>query len=73
MPLRTGHFSLNIYIHSEGMTILLSSRILPESEQIADKIGFIVDGIVEHEVNPVEIKKNYPKGLEDSFMQIVNG
>lgn len=57
----------------EGITILLSSHILSELEQIADKIGFIVDGIIEHEVNPAEIKKDYPKGLEDYFMQIVNG
>lgn len=65
-----------LFVHlakQEGITILLSSHILSELEQIADKIGFIVDGIIEHEVSPAEIKQNYPKGLEDYFMQIVNG
>lgn len=65
-----------LFVHlakQKGITILLSSHILSEVEQIADKVGFIVDGIIEHEVSPAEIKKNYPKGLEDYFMQIVNG
>ena len=56
-----------------GITILLSSHILSEVEQIADKIGFIVDGAIKCEVSPLEIKMNYPAGIEDYFMQIVNG
>lgn len=57
----------------KGITILLSSHILSEVEQIADRIGFIVDGIVVQEISPLEISENYPAGLEDYFMQIVNG
>ena len=56
-----------------GITILLSSHILSEVEQIADKIGFIVDGTIKCEVSPLEIKMNDPAGIEDYFMQIVNG
>lgn len=56
-----------------GITILLSSHILSEVEQIADKIGFIVDGAIKCEVSPLEIKIKYPAGIEDYFMQIVNG
>lgn len=55
----------------KGITILLSSHILSEVQQIADKVGFIVDGMVTHEISPAEIKENYPAGLEDYFMQIV--
>lgn len=57
----------------EGITILLSSHILSEIGQIADKVGFIVDGIIEQEVSPEKIKRNYQNGLEEYFMQIVNG
>lgn len=57
----------------KGITILLSSHILSEVEQIADRIGFIVDGIVVQEISPLEIRESYPAGLEDYFMQIVNG
>lgn len=57
----------------KGITILLSSHVLSEVEQIAEKVVFIVDGIIEHEIIPMEIKKSYPKGLEDYFMQIVTG
>lgn len=57
----------------KGITIFLSSHILSEVEQIADRIGFIVDGIVVQEISPTEIKENNPAGLEDYFMQIANG
>lgn len=46
---------------------------MSEVEQIADKIGFIVDGTIKCEVSPLEIKMNDPAGIEDYFMQIVNG
>ena len=65
-----------LFLHlskQEGITILLSSHILSEIGQIADKIGFIVDGIIEQEVSPEKIKEDYQKGLEEYFMQIVNG
>lgn len=52
---------------------MLDNNILSEVEQIADRIGFIVDGIVVQEISPTEIKENNPAGLEDYFMQIANG
>ena len=57
----------------KGITVLLSSHILSEVEQIADRIGFIVDGVVVQEISPLEIRENYPAGLEDYFIRIVNG
>ena len=55
------------------MTIVLSSHILSEVEQIVDRIGFIVDGTVVQEISPNEIKERYSKNLEDYFIEITGG
>ena len=55
------------------MTIVLSGHILSEVEQIVDRIGFIVDGMVIQEISPNEIKERYSKNLEDYFIEITNG
>lgn len=55
------------------MTIIMSSHILSEVEQIVDRIGFIVDGTVVQEISPDEIKKRYSKELEDYFVEITEG
>lgn len=60
-------------VKEEKITILLSSHILSEIEQIADRIGMIVDGRVVQELSRQEIKEQYPKGLEDYFMTITRG
>ena len=56
-----------------GMTLLISSHILTEIEHIADTIGVIVDGTIIKEVPMMEIRDQYPSGLEDYFMTIMNG
>lgn len=58
-------------VKNHGMTILISSHILTEMEHIADKVGVIADGTVVREVSMNEIKKQYPSGLEDYFMDIL--
>lgn len=60
-------------VEQKNITILLSSHILSEIEQTADRIGVIVDGAVVQEISPQEIKKQYPNGMEDYFMTITNG
>jgi ABC-2 type transport system ATP-binding protein len=55
------------------MTIILSSHILSEVEQIVDRIGFIVDGTIVQEISPNEIKERYSKNLEDYFIEITDG
>lgn len=55
------------------MTIILSSHILSEVEQIVDRIGFIVDGTIVQEISPDEIKERYSKNLEDYFIEITDG
>lgn len=54
----------------ENITILLSSHILSEVEQVADRIGFIVDGETLCEKTPDEINSKYPEGIEAYFMKI---
>lgn len=58
---------------NQGMTILVSSHILTEIEQIADTIGVIVDGTIIKEVSMAKIRADYPSGLEDYFMNIMTG
>ncbi len=60
-------------VEQQGVTILLSSHILSEIEHIADKIGVISNGTVVQEVMLNDIKNNYPNGLEDYFIKMVNG
>lgn len=60
-------------VEQKNITILLSSHILSEIEQTADRMGVIVDGTVVQEISPQEIKKQYPNGMEDYFMTITNG
>ena len=45
-------------VQEEEMTILMSSHLLSEIEQIADRVGVIVDGTVE---------------LEDYFISLIQG
>ena len=60
-------------VDEEGMTILLSSHLLSEIEQIADRIGVIVDGTVVQEVDTKEIRDKYSAGMEDYFMSVISG
>ncbi len=60
-------------VAEQKITILLSSHILSEIEQIANRIGVIVNGTIVQEVIPQEIRKRYPGGLEEYFMTITKG
>lgn len=60
-------------VKEKGITILISSHIISEIEQIANKIGVIVDGTVVEEVPLASIKKEFPNGLEDYFFDIMRG
>ena len=56
-----------------GMTILISSHILSEIEQVADTIGVISNGTILEEVNLDSIKSKFPNGLEDYFFNVLKG
>lgn len=60
-------------VNQRGITLLISSHILSEMEQIADKIGFISDGTIVEEITKYEMQQRHPDGLEDYFMQITSG
>ena len=60
-------------VKEQRMTIIISSHILSEIEQIADTIGVITSGRIEREVSIAEVKNKYPNGLEDYFFQLMNG
>ncbi len=55
------------------MTILVSSHILSEIEQIADTIGIISNGTIIEEVKLDSIKSKFPEGLEDYFFNVFQG
>lgn len=55
------------------MTILISSHILSEIEQVADTIGVISNGTILEEVNLDSIKSKFPNGLEDYFFNVLKG
>lgn len=59
-------------VREEGMTILFSSHILTEVEQIASKIGVIADGTIVREEERKDINRCYTNGLEGYFMETVN-
>lgn len=58
-------------VKDQEMTILLSSHLLSEVEQIADIIGVIVNGTIVEEVD-MHLIKNH-SSLEDYFFQIMRG
>lgn len=60
-------------VRKKDMSILISSHILSEIEQIADTIGIIVNGEIIKEIELSEIRKLYPHGLEDYFFKMMNG
>ena len=60
-------------VQEEGMTILMSSHLLSEIEQIADRVGVIVDGTVVQEAEMADIRKQHPSDLEDYFISLIQG
>lgn len=72
--------------HEKGMTIVLSSHILSEIEQIADVVGVLACGTVVEEVRLEEAHhnacqsasetsrhQNASQGLEEYFLSLMNG
>lgn len=57
----------------EEMTILMSSHLLSEIEQIADRVGVIVDGTIVREVEMAGLCKQHPSDLEDYFISLIQG
>ncbi len=60
-------------VREKNITILLSSHILSEIEQIADTVGVIVSGTIVEETDLSKVRERYPTGLEDYFFNIMTG
>lgn len=60
-------------VEEEGMTILMSSHLLSEIEQIADRVGVIADGTVVQEAEMADIRKQHPSDMEDYFISLIQG
>lgn len=60
-------------VQEEGMTILMSSHLLPEIEQIADRVGVIADGTVVQEAEMADIRKQHSSNMEDYFISLIRG
>ena len=60
-------------VQEEGMTILMSSHLLSEIEQIADCVGVIADGTVVQEAEMADIRKQHPSDMEDYFISLIQG
>lgn len=57
----------------EGMTILMSSHLLSETRQIADRIGVIADGRIVLEEEAEIIRRNHPQDMEDYLLAAIEG
>lgn len=60
-------------VKKQNMTLLISSHILTEMEQIADYIGLIQFGTIVKETSMTELRTAYPSGLERYFMEMMAG
>ena len=58
-------------VQEEEMTILMSSHLLSEIEQIADCVGVIADGTVVQEAEMADIRKQHPSNMEDYFISLI--
>jgi ABC-type multidrug transport system, ATPase component len=58
-------------VEHHGMTILISSHILSEIEQIADTVGIIVNGFINREATLSDIRKQFPSGIEEYYFEMM--
>lgn len=59
--------------HEQNMTVIISSHILSELENMADYIGIITNGQLQREAAIKDIKKISPSGLEEYFFDAMRG
>ena len=60
-------------VDQDGMTILLSSHLLSEVQQVTDRIGIIADGRLVLEEDTEEILRNHPCDIEDYLIGVMEG
>lgn len=60
-------------VDQDGITILLSSHLLSEMQQVTDRIGVIADGRLVLEKDTEEIRRNHPDDIEDYLIGMMEG
>ena len=60
-------------VDQDGMTILLSSHLLSEVQQVTDRIGVIADGRLVLEEDTETIRRNHPVDIEDYLIGVMEG
>ena len=60
-------------VDQDGMTILLSSHLLSEVQQVTDRIGAIADGRLVLEEDTEEIRRKHPCDIEDYLIGVMEG
>ena len=59
-------------VEEQHMTILISSHIISELEQVADVVGIISNGALLQEADLSQVRAQYSGGLEQYFMTMVS-
>jgi ABC-2 type transport system ATP-binding protein len=59
-------------VEEQNMTILISSHIISELEQVADVVGIIANGTLLQEADLSQVRAQYSGGLEQYFMTMVS-
>ena len=60
-------------VDQDGITILLSSHLLSEIQQVTDRIGVIADGRLVLEEDTETIRRNHPGDIEDYLIGVMEG
>ena len=60
-------------VDQDGMTILLSSHLLSEVQQVTDRIGVIANGRLVLEEDTEGIRRNHPDDMEDYLIGVMEG
>lgn len=60
-------------VQKEGVTILMSSHLLSEIDQIANHVGVIAGGTIVREAEMADLRKQHPSDLEDYFISLIQG
>ena len=65
-----------LFLHlakEKGVTILFSSHILSEVEQLADHVGIMAEGKMIQEAGMEDLRRRHPTGMESYLLSVMQG
>lgn len=65
-----------LFLHlakEKGITILFSSHILSEVEQLADHVGIMAEGKMIQEAGMEDLRRRHPTGMESYLLSVMQG